>query len=136
MASLAKGIWPTISAAISAACATRNHIVIAVKRLGHIRVLYPSRTARPRVTDLTLVVRHDLCSTRLAHRNGPVNCKEKHRLLEEYDVAAQRLSQTVERYGGVIGTPGVERDQVKRIADEARRETMAALQTHRLLHGC
>ena len=88
------------------------------------------------MTDLTLVVSHDLCSTRLAHRSGPVTCKEKHRLLEEYDAAAQRLSQTVERYGGVIRTPGVERDQVKRIADEARRETMAALQTHRLLHGC
>ena len=54
------------------------------------------RTARPRVTDLTLVVNHGLCSTRLAHRNGPVNRKAKHRLLEEYDVPAQRLSRTVE----------------------------------------
>ena len=89
-----------------------------------------------RETDLTLVVSHDLCSTHLAHRDGAVNCKEKHRLLEEYGAAAQRLSQTVESHGGVIGTPGVEGDRVKRIADEARRETMAALQTHRLLHGC
>jgi hypothetical protein len=68
-----------------------------------------------------------------------VNCKEKHRLLEgleEYDAARQRLSQAVEGYGGVIGTPGVERDQAKHILDAARKETMAALQTHLLLHGC
>jgi hypothetical protein len=65
-----------------------------------------------------------------------MKCKEKHRLLAEYDAAAERLSQAVERYRGVIGTPGVERDQAKQIVVAARRETMAALQTHLLLHGC
>jgi len=55
-----------------------------------------------------------------------MNCREKHRLLAEYDVAALRLSHA-------------ERDLAKRVADEASRscgETMAALQTHLLLHGC
>ncbi len=55
-----------------------------------------------------------------------MNCREKHRLLEEYDAAALRLSHA-------------EGDLAKRVADEANRscgETMAALQTHLLLHGC
>jgi len=55
-----------------------------------------------------------------------MNCREKHRLLAEYDAAALRLSHA-------------EGDLAKRVADEASRscgETMAALQTHLLLHGC
>lgn len=68
-----------------------------------------------------------------------MNCKEKHRLLEEYEAATRLLSQAVERYGAAIGTLGGKRDQVQRIADEARRicrELQAALESHRLLHGC
>jgi hypothetical protein len=68
-----------------------------------------------------------------------MNSTQKHRLLDEYEAATQRLSQADERYGDVIGTPGVERDRLKRIADEARRncgETMSALETHRLLYAC
>jgi hypothetical protein len=55
-----------------------------------------------------------------------MNCREKHRLLAEYDAAALRLSHA-------------KGDLAKRVADEASRscgETMAALQTHLLLHGC
>lgn len=67
-----------------------------------------------------------------------MNCKEKHRLIEEYEAASRRLSQAVEKYAWV-GIRGVERAQVQRIADDARRvcrELQAALDTHRLLHGC
>jgi hypothetical protein len=98
------------------------------------------------MTDFTVFVNHDadfgfpyLSSIRWARRNGRMNSTQKHRLLDEYEAATQRLSQADERYGEVIGTPGVERDRVKRTADEARRicgETMAALQTHLLLYAC
>jgi hypothetical protein len=66
-------------------------------------------------------------------------CKEKNRLLEQYAAATRRLSQTVERYGGVIGSAGAEAAQLQRSADDARRicsELQTALEIHRLSHGC
>src|SRR6266853_3419030 len=82
--------------------------------------------AWPRGTQFTVVVNPYLWNVRCAHTNGPVNCREKHRLLAEYDAAALRLSDA-------------ERDLAKPVAAEASRscgDTMAALQTHLLLHGC
>jgi hypothetical protein len=80
----------------------------------------------PPQTQFTVVVNPYLCNVRRAHRNGPMKCRERHRLLAEYDAAALRLSHA-------------EGHLAKRVSDEASRscgETMAALQTHLLLHGC
>lgn len=86
----------------------------------------------------TVMTNHDLRMPGVPIDMGFV-CKEKNRLIEEYEAATRRLSQAIERCGGVIGTAGVEPDELQRIADDARRicrELQAALQTHRLLHGC
>ncbi len=65
-------------------------------------------------------------------------CQRKHRLLD-CDAATLRLSEAVESYRAVRGARGIEPERLKRRAEEARvlsAETMAELQTHRLLHGC
>ena len=68
-----------------------------------------------------------------------VGCTEKHQLLDAFGVATQRLSQTVARYGGSLDLSAIEREQAERVIEEARqvyRQTMAALATHLLQHGC
>lgn len=68
-----------------------------------------------------------------------MSCTEKNRLLQEYSAATQRLSQVVARYGASLGLAPLERVQVEKIVEEARRiygQTMAALEAHLLLHGC
>ncbi len=65
----------------------------------------------------------------------PMGCQEIHRLLQEYDTAAVSLLQAFEH----VGTSPGERERWERIAEEARRicgETMRAIQSHRLDHGC
>jgi hypothetical protein len=64
-----------------------------------------------------------------------MGCQEINRLLEEYDTATVRVLQAFKN----VGTSPRERERWERIADEARRicgETMAAIQSHRLTHGC
>lgn len=68
-----------------------------------------------------------------------MSCTGKNRLLDEYSVATQRLAHVVARFGGSLDLPPMERVQLERIVDDARRsygQTMAALEAHLLLHGC
>jgi hypothetical protein len=67
-----------------------------------------------------------------------VTCQKKHRLLEECDAASLQLWH-LESSVTVMEMPRVERERLKRRAEEARRisaEAIAELHTHRLLHGC
>jgi hypothetical protein len=67
-----------------------------------------------------------------------VTCQKKHRLLEECDAASLHLWH-IESSVTVMEMPRIERERLKRRAEEARRisaEAIAELQTHRLLHGC
>jgi hypothetical protein len=67
-----------------------------------------------------------------------VICRKKHRLLEECDAASLKLWQ-LESSVTVMEMPRMERERLKRRAEEARRisaEAIAEFQTHRLLHGC
>ena len=67
-----------------------------------------------------------------------MTCQKKYRLLEECDAASLHLWH-IESSVTVMEMPRLERERLKRRAEEARRisvEAIAELQTHRLLHGC
>jgi hypothetical protein len=76
--------------------------------------------------------------TRNRPKIEPVTCHKKHRLLEECDAASLHLWH-IESSVTVMEMPRIDRERLKRRAEEARRisaEAIAELQTHRLLHGC
>jgi hypothetical protein len=76
--------------------------------------------------------------TRSRPKIEPVTCQKKHRLLEECDAASLHLWH-IESSVTVMEMPRIDRERLKRRAEEARRisaEAIAELQTHRLLHGC